>query len=252
MIVEKYIPGKEKNAAYSAIYDMMKNFDPGQIYADVMRHRISGAAATECNDTYYVAHEDSKALSRLWMGWGKHADAIGNWGNFYTAPEHRGRGIGGELLSFWFEDLKKINNAPLCFLCTASSEALVSTYAKFGFRPAIEGKKFGPLYMPLGKSPESFREFYTEYYKPSKRIYLRRATLNYRHEIDCLLRFSYINQGLKFGFEDMPLAELALMRDRERCGMLFAEDGHCVGWSYNGEIQVYQLYNDSDIIREEI
>ena len=72
MILEKYIAGGEKNGAYKALYDMMECFDTDKVYADMMRYRINGRAAGECNDVYYVAYEDGKGLSRHWMGFGKH------------------------------------------------------------------------------------------------------------------------------------------------------------------------------------
>ena len=95
MILEKFIPGKSENTAYYALLDMMTDFDLGISYADMMRYRIRGAAADDCHDIYYIAHDQGMALSRHWNGWGKHADAIGNWGNFYTDPAYRGKGIGG-------------------------------------------------------------------------------------------------------------------------------------------------------------
>jgi len=70
MIFEKYVPGQEKNAAFAAISDMVGGITDGRSYASMMARRISGAVAHECHDTFYVAHEDGKAASRLWMGWG--------------------------------------------------------------------------------------------------------------------------------------------------------------------------------------
>ncbi len=250
MTLEKYIPGTEKNAAYEAIHAMMRDFDPAQSYADMMRHRISGAAAAACRDTYYVAHEQGRALSRLWMGWGKHPDAIGNWGNFYTDEPFRGRGIGGRLLDFWFADLTATQGAPRCFLCTTGSREITALYGRYGFRVAIEGREYGPLYLPIGDSPATFKEFYSAYYKPSDVLYERRADIGYRHEIDCLLRFVYIDMGLRFGIGEMSWMDAALLYAPERSGMLFSEDGHCVGWSFDGEIQVHPLYWASDIVKE--
>ena len=95
MIFEKYVPGQEKNAAFAAIADMVGGITDGRSYASMMARRISGAVAHECHDPFYVAHEDGKAASRLWMGWGRHKDAIGNWGNFYTVEAYRRRGTDG-------------------------------------------------------------------------------------------------------------------------------------------------------------
>ena len=89
MVFEKFTAGADKNGAYYAISEMMRDFDTDKSYADMMRYRISGNAADECNDIYYVTHEGQKALARHWMGFGKHENAVGNWGNFYTDPEYR-------------------------------------------------------------------------------------------------------------------------------------------------------------------
>ena len=84
-------------------------------------------------------------------------------------------------------------------MCTAATGELTQLYGRFGFKPAIEGTDFGFLYMPLGNSPDTFREFHKTYYQPSDILYHRRASINYRHEIDCLLRFTYKDMGLEFG-----------------------------------------------------
>lgn len=252
MIVEKYTAGAEKNAAFDAISEMMDGFDTGRSYADMMRHRISGAAADECNDIYYVAHEGGRGVSRHWMGFGRHDDAIGNWGNFYTVPESRGKGIGGKLLDFWYKDFKETEPKPLCFLCTAGSVELTRLYSRFGFRPAISGRNFGPLYMPVGDSPASFKDFCDAYYKPSSVLIHRPASIGYRHEIDCLWRFYFVENGLGFGLRGITCMDEGLLYHRERTGMLFSLDGHCVGWSFDGEIITHPLYKDSDILEERV
>ena len=252
MTIEKYIPaGTPSGEAYEAISDMMREVDVGKSYADMIRYRLSGAASDVCADTYYVAIESKKSLSRLWMGWGKHPDAIGNWGNFYTNEKLRGRGIGKKMLGFWHEDMARREDLPLCLLCSAGTKALADMYAAFGFVCAIEGKEFGPLYLPLGDSPAKFKDFYDAYYKPSDALYLRSASVEYRHEIDCLLRFVYIDMGLDFGIGDMLSVESALLYAPERCGMLFSEDGHAVGWSFDGKMQIHPLYKDAKIVLDQ-
>ena len=246
MLFEKYIPEEPKNQAYDALFRMMADFDRDKSYADMIRYRLSGAAAEECHDVYYVAHENGQAVCRHWNGWGKHPDAIGNWGNFYTDPQFRGKGIGGALLRFWFEDYQSASDLPLCFLCSAGTKELTNLYGRFGFRVAIEGTEYGFLYKPVGNSPETFREFHRGYYKPSPVLYHRRASVGYRHEIDCLLKFTFKDLGLSFGNG----VESALLYTPERCGMLFSEDGHCVGWSYDGAIQVHPLYADATVVDE--
>ena len=129
MVFEKYTPGEDNIEAQTALTEMMRGVDEGVSYADTIRLRASGALAESCNDTYYLAIEDKKALARHWNGWGRHADAIGNWGNFYTDAACRGRGIGGALLRFWQEDFDTRLDLPLCFLCSAATKELVALYA---------------------------------------------------------------------------------------------------------------------------
>ena len=243
MNFEKYDLGTPKNAACLAVNDMMKNRDTGKSYADMIRFRLGGSAFPECRDTYYVAHEDGHAVARLWNGWGNHADAIGNWGNFFTEEAYRGRGLGGKLLALWQEDISSRTDLPLCFLCTAGSKALTDLYGRFGFRPAIANADRGPLYMPIGDQPASFQDFCASYYKPTEKLIHKRATIGYRHEIDCLLRFAFANFALPFGIGEMPSIEMALLYAPERAGILFSEDGHAVGWSMDGIMQMHPTYS---------
>lgn len=251
MLFEKYVAGEPKNNAFAALDAMMRGVDVGRSYADMIRYRLGGAAANECHDAYYAAHENGNAIARHWNGWGKHSHAIGNWGNFYTEETYRGKGIGGRLLKLWFEDLCQAEELPLCFLCSAGTRELTDLYRRFGFRPAIEGTDHGPLYMPVGDSPATFKEFYEGYYAPSDVLYHRSATIGYRHEIDCLLRFVYRDMGLPFGVGGLKSVEEGLLYCPERCGMLFSKDGRCVGWSVDGNIQVHPMYLDSAVRRDD-
>ena len=214
----------------------------GVPYADMMRVRITGALSNECNDVYYIAHEDGRGIGRHWNGWGKHPDAIGNWGGFFVDEAYRGKGVGGNLLRLWWEDFKASREHPLCFCCTAGSKSLTQLYSRFGFVPAIEGTDRGPLYMPVGDSPATFREFYNAYYKPSDHIIRKSATVEYRNEIDCLLRFALMDLGIPFGIGDEKSMEAALLHWPERAGILFSDDGHVVGWTFDKKMQVYPLY----------
>ncbi|MBR5295578.1 MAG: GNAT family N-acetyltransferase, partial [Clostridia bacterium] len=211
MTVETYIPGQEKNEAFYAMEKMMAGRDEGVSYADMIRLRLNGEAAKECSDTYYVAREEKTPLCRLWMGFGKHPFAIGNWGNFFTAEEARGKGVGGKVLQFWYEDLKRREDLPLALFCSAATEELTSLYARYGWRCAMEGAKKGSLYLPLGSSPENFGDFCKEYYLPTRRLIRKEASVGYRHEIDCLLKFARKREGMPFGFEEVKSIEEILL-----------------------------------------
>lgn len=250
MKIERFIAGNKTGGAYLSLEKMMRGHDIGKTYADMMRLRIDGGAAHECHDVYYVATENGCAIGRHWMGWGAHPNAVGNWGNFYTDEAFRGKGVGGALLRAWQDDLLSPDHTPLpsAFFCSAHTPELTSLYARFGFRPAIKGRDCGPLYMPLGESPDSFEEFCELYYVPSSTLRRIPASIGFRHEIDCLLRFYFMNNGLTFGIKDANSLESMLLHSPERAELFFTEDERCVGWAVDGEAQIHDRYKNSVII----
>jgi GNAT superfamily N-acetyltransferase len=247
MQIDKYVPSLKSCPAHRALHDSVAAITPQVTATEILLKRIDGAFSNLCDDAFYVAHDDGKLLSRCWMGWGKHNDSIGNWGYFFTAPECRGRGIGGAVLNLWRDDFNRRTSLPLCFLCTTGSANITKYYAKFGFRTVIEGSEFGPLYMPVGDSPATFSEFCEGYYQPSGKLYRAKATMEFRHEIDCLLRFYFIQNGLDFPIDDINGVDAAIHCMPESTFMLFSEDGHCVGWGVNDEYRVHPLYKNIEI-----
>lgn len=248
MVIEKFTPEKRNVVAERAIFEMMQEVPRGRSYADMIRLRISGGAAAECEDTYYVALEGEKCLSRLWNGWGRHENTVGNFGNFLTLEQARGQGIGGKMLRFWFDDLTGRERKPIGLFCSAKEE-IAPIYFPYGFRPALSGRTAGPLYMPLGDSPESFRGFCENYYQPADFLVRRKATVGWRHEIDCLLRFALMEEGLPFGVGEGINLEAALLYHPGKAELLFTESGRCVGWLFDGEKQVFPAYCDTRVER---
>jgi hypothetical protein len=255
MEVFKIIPGNENNAAaLDALKEHIKTLDNTLSYAKMINYRVNGYAAEECNDIYYVAVENGKFLSRLWNGWGKHKNAIGNFGNFYTDITARGKGIGGTLLSKWYEDISACDNAPLALFCSAGSKELVSLYKKHGFSLAVRNTETGPLYKPLNDSPDNFEAFCKKYYKPSDVLFSKKATVEYRHEIDLLLKFALLDLGLTFGFAGVSsLEEVLMLKENCDANILFTNENVVAGWQFvdeSGKVytQVYPIYTDAKII----
>lgn len=245
-----YIPGGPKNEAGLVLDQMMKEENPGVSYADMMRYRISGAASEECTDIYFVVHKDGVCYSRLWHGWGKHEDAIGNFGNFKTLEECRGKGIGKEVMKLWHQDIVTRKDLPLGLFCSSKLITFQYFYRPVGFRPAIKGAEAGPLYLPLGNSPETFQQFCDMYYQPSDFLISRPATVQYRHELDLLLRFALQDMGKEFRIGDNVKMEECLLYKPGQANMLFTEQGRCVGWEVDGGIQVHPRYEHCKIERE--
>lgn len=242
MVLEKHIPGQNGTSAHIALRNSITAAPNKTPTHEVLLRHIDGVFADECDETFYVAHEDGRLISRLWMGFGKHKDAIGNWGYFFTDPDFRGQGIGGSVLKLWHEDFLSRSDLPLCFLCTTGSQRITEYYGKFGFRPAIEGTTFGPLYMPVSDSPATFGEFCEKYYQPSEKLRVAPATMEFRHEIDCILRFYFMSCYREYGIGEFNGVDVAILQAPERTQMLFSDDGHCVGWGVDGIYRIHPIY----------
>lgn len=247
MIFEKFNPEVRGTTAERALFEMMKSA-PDRSYADMIRLRISGGAAEECDDTYFVALEGEKCLSRLWHGWGRHENAIGNFGNFLTLEEARGTGVGRNLLHMWMEDLEGKEKKPLALFCSALPN-IAPIYFPYGFRVAVDKGTGYYLYKPVGDSPETFQEFCERYYQPADVLICRKATVGWRHEIDCLLKFALADRGLPFGFGEINL-EAALLYHPGKAELLFTPDERCVGWMFEGEKQLFPAYSGAKIEKD--
>ena len=252
---EHFTPGNTESKGYLPLLEMCSvPMHPGKNPTDspfgiVMKRRIMGEYKDICTDNYYIAYNDEKCLTRLWTGWGKHKDSIGNFGHFLTLPECRGMGLGRETLKMWIKDTKERPDAPLAFFCSAAPK-IADIYRPYGFREILPEAYGGFLYMPLGDSPETFKEFCDKYYQPSDTLVHKKATLEYRHEVDCLLKFALSLEGIGYNIGKIAFVEAALVNCPEKVGMFFSQDGHCVGWSFDGENKIHPLYNNSKIIEE--
>ena len=252
MIYDKFIAG-DNNVAVRLLKRHMETLDLTLSYAKMIINRIEGKYKKQCTDIYFVAHDENKFYSRLWYGWGNHKNSIGNFGNFLTIEDARGMGIGREMLKMWGDDIKKREELPIGLFCSAGSTELVELYSKFGFRLAVRGTEVGPLYKPLGESPESFYEFCKKYYTPTDKLYAKKATVEYRHEVDCLLKFALIDNGVQFGFEEASCLEEILVFDKKICAnILFTKDEKVVGWQIvlpDGTVknQIFPIYSDKII-----
>lgn len=245
--IEIYIPGEQEPAVKDLLCENVKEVDRGQYYAEMLRKRAAGELAAVCTDIYYIATQEGAFVSRLWNGWGKHKDAVGNFGNFQTNAELRGRGIGRQMLAVWQQHVRERADAPLALFCNAGAEHLVKLYAPYGFRLAVDGTTVGPLYCPLGNSPATFRAFCEGYYGNGQQVTERPATVEYRHEIDCLLRFALQNEGEALGLPGVGSMEEAYLKNLLGNMLLyFNEENHVVGWGIKTEAgvarQMYPAY----------
>ena len=237
MKVEWYHVGSGKTEAYEALRQTIPLEDT------YMHYRLNGNAANDCEDYYFVAHENGVALSRLWMCFPRHANAIGNWGAFFTLDECRGQGIGTKVLNLCFETLPTLPNLPRGLFCTAGKPWVANMYKKYGFRPAIHGTEYGPLYFPIGNSPATFQAFCKEYYTPAQALRAQKATFAWRNEVDCLLKFAMLDQGLDYAINGELDLNMILLNTPERdAKVILTDENKCVGWMLNGVAKVHPQY----------
>lgn len=241
--LEKYVVGSGKTEAFNALKRTIPLEDK------YMHYRLEGNVSNECEDIYFVAHDNNIALSRLWMCYPKHDNAIANWGAFFTLEEHRGKGIGGKVLDFCFDEIIKLKNPPLALFCTAGKPELAKLYSKYGFVPALKNTTYGALYCPINNSPKTFQEFYKSYYTPTKHLKAINATFEWRNEIDCLLNFAMQDLGLSYAIDNQAnLYEILLNSPQRNVKVILTDDNKCVGWMLDGKKKVYPLYEDIEIL----
>lgn len=231
----RFLCGTPETKASMALSQWLSETDTDRSYLPMMQHRVSGKAANDCKDIYYIAMEGDIAVSRLWNGWGKHPGAVGNFGNFMTLDEVQGRGIGRKLLNMWYEDLMEQPDRPIGLFCSAKNGYLIDLYGGYGFTQAVIKPTFSMLYKPLDGSPADFQSLCEEYYCKAEKLTVRPATVQWRHEIDCLLKFSLAAEGESFGLPGCKTLEEAIVWPHiGTAQLLFTEKDRPVGWSFTG------------------
>lgn len=242
---ERYLCGEPHTAASTALSEWLSTVETDRSYLPVMQHRVAGKLADICKDIYYIAMQDGKPVSRHWNGWGRHENAVGNFGNFLTLDHLRGQGIGKKMLEIWYEDLMQQQDRPLGLFCSASTQRLVEVYGEYGFVRALSRPTSTRLYMPLDDSPKSFAELCEDYFCQAKQLRIQPATFEWRHEIDCLLQFAFNEMNEPFGLPGCGSLEEALIwPGKGSADILLTEKNRPVGWSFTpaGGEKTWQIH----------
>lgn len=245
MHIVRYCCSEPQNEASQAFGDWLKETQTDRSYHAMMRYRVAGLAAEECTDVYFLAMEGGWTVARLWNGWGKHTNAVGNFGNFLIREEFRGGGLSKKILDTWYEDLMQREDRPLGLFCSVGQPWLIDYYGRYGFRVAVKDENHMRLYKPLGDSPEDFRELCKDYYSPAESFTVRPATVQWRHEIDCMLQFAMDAEGEPFGFAAAPSLEAVLVKpELGKAELLFTEKNRPVGWAFTppGGEKLWQIH----------
>ncbi|MBR4863304.1 MAG: hypothetical protein IKU07_01905 [Oscillospiraceae bacterium] len=243
----RYRCGEKPTLASRALADWLASTETDRSYLPMMQLRVAGKAAAVCTDTYYIAMEGKEILSRHWHGWGKHPNAVGNFGNFMTKEAARGKGIGRKMLDMWYEDLSFEQEQPIGLFCSAMNGYLIDLYGGYGFTQAVIKPTFSMLYKPLGDSPATFDELCHNYYAVAEKLTVKPADIQWRHEIDCLLKFAMSARGETFGLPGCKTLEESIVWPHiGDAQIVFTEKDRPVGWSFTGAdgITHWQIHPD--------
>lgn len=241
---DTFTGGQPKNDIYCMLDKIIEKDDT------FLRVRMDGEVKDICNDYFYLAHDGEKGLSRVWMSYGKHENAVSNWGAVFTPIEHRGNGYASRVLEYCIKEIENMKNGPTALLCTAGTLELTSMYKKYGFKTALKGKDRGPLYKPLKDSPETFTEFCKQYYTKTDELYVIKVDFNYRNEIDCLLKFALWDMGKSMEIDGVTDIWKVILSQPDRARIIITKENKCVGWMLDEKMQLHPNYKNVKKITE--
>jgi predicted GNAT family acetyltransferase len=159
--------------------------------------RLAGDFQQICDDRYFFAEIDGEVIGQMWYGWGRHEAPVANFGQVFVATRHRKKGIAQRLFAT-FQRHFADNSPSVAAFCSTGNEWVANIYRCGGFRCIDPKASYGPLYCPKPGQPEIFDDFAEAFYRGhcDQPAQIHPATMAYRHEIDCVLKFTLIRKGL--------------------------------------------------------
>ena len=197
--------------------------------------RADGKYAACAVDCYFIGEIDGRIAGQVWFGWGKHENPAANFGQVYVDVDFRGLDITKILMKYW---LREFSASPvLGAMCTCSYPKIFALYEPSGFHYIYSGSS--RLCCSGSESPYDFKDLTDSYYQPTSLLRLIPGTMEYRHEIDCLLTFtSELNswdRSRVFAASAVTSFQDAVFKQEDGRGSLYvalADNGHCIGWSF--------------------
>ena len=185
-----------------------------------IKQQLSGMYDKDCVNKYFIGEIGGRIAGHVWYGYANRGAGIANFGEVYTEPEHRKKGVIAELMKVFKENFG--NSPAKAALCTAGANWVTAIYFKAGFQAVIPGAERGPLILIKKGCGKDFEEFERAYYAPGREISIGLGSMKHRHDVDTLLRFSTIlrrgresGDPMKYAF--VPGASLA-----RRVGMAYS------------------------------
>lgn len=155
--------------------------------------RADGKYADCSVDCYFTGEIEGKIVGQVWYGWGRHEQPIANFGQVYVDQDYRGLGITSILMKYLHEDFKA--SPVIGAFCTCGIPSIANLYRPSGFRQIYSGSS--RLYSPGSDAPEDFNDLSEQYYEPTSTLRVVPGNMEYRHEIDCLLKFTLESKKLE-------------------------------------------------------
>ena len=223
---------------------------PEQKYADGFKHfmrflndentRSVGARSdgkyADCSvDRYFIGEINGRIAGQVWYGWGCHKRPVANFGQVYVDLDFRGLGITNILMKYLHADFE--SSPVMGAMCTCMAPWITDIYRPYGFHQTYPDSP--RLYCPGAGSPFDFKDLSEEYYKNSSALRVLPGTMEYRHEIDCLLKFTLElkkkTAQRNFVASAVTSYQDALFKQEDKQGRIFvvlSDDGRCIGWSF--------------------
>lgn len=233
LTIKLLVPPETEYSESLAVFLRHKGDESGRS----IKARLAGKYLNEAVDKYFIAEIDGKPAAQLWYGYGRNSLPIADFGHVYTAPEQRGKGISTHLVKYFLDDFK--DSPAIAAFCLSYREWVAGIYQKQGFKPVLSGYTAGPMMLANSNIPEDFMEFQKLYYTPADSLTVVPGDMRYRHEIDCLLRFSLQNDKIStervFASDAISSFRTAFFMQEDLRGNIYCalnSEKHCVGWSF--------------------
>ena len=134
-------------------------------------------------DHLYLAEVNGEFAARVWFAYSRKS-GFGNFGNVYTEPEHRKKGLMTVLLKHCSAGFEASDAKMLC--CSTGSPHAAASYVKIGFH-MIYGGETGPMCLLKKSCGNHFFEMAEKYYSDNKIVKVRPGTIDDQYDCDKIL-----------------------------------------------------------------
>lgn len=134
-------------------------------------------------DHLYLAEVNGSFAARVWFAYSRNS-GFGNFGNVYTEPEHRRKGLMGILMKHCVAGFEASSAKMLC--CSTGSKFAAASYIKSGFH-LIYGGETGPLCLLKKQYGNHFLDMAEKYYSDNKIVKVRPAVIDDQYDCDKIL-----------------------------------------------------------------